>query len=122
MTGFVLVPEKEFREIQNSLARVERALGIVVQQGETLVSEQDEVNADVATIEQVVTDEQSAVQNIEAELQAAEAANPSVDLSGLDAAVGDLEGADKAVDALEAPAPAADAVPAEAVPADAAAQ
>jgi hypothetical protein len=81
---------------------------------EQIMSDQTKIDADVAAVEAVVTDEASAVANIQAEIATLKAGNPALDLSGLDKAVADLQGAQAGVDALETPADA----PVSAPPAD----
>jgi hypothetical protein len=69
-----------------------------------LMSEQDQVAADVTTIEEGVANLGIAATAIAAEIAALKAANPSLDLSGLDKAAADLTGAVTSVSALAPPA------------------
>ena len=72
---------------------------------DVIMSQQDDINADVTTIEQGVANLGTAATAIQAEIDALKAANPSLDLSGLDQAAADLTGAVSAVSAI-APPPA----------------
>jgi predicted nucleic acid-binding Zn-ribbon protein len=69
-----------------------------------LMSEQDQINADVTTIEEGVANLGTAAAAIQAEIDALKAANPSLDLSALDKAAADLTGAVTTVAAIAPPA------------------
>ena len=73
---------------------------------DVIMSQQDDITADVQAIGQAVTGLGTATTSIEAEIAALKAANPAVDLTGLDAAVGSLKTAVSGVAAI-APPPAA---------------
>jgi hypothetical protein len=89
--------------IIRSLRRIETALGIILERENVIMDQQDQLDADVAAVQAVVTDLAAATANIQAEIDALKAANPGLDLSGLDAAVAALQGAQAGVDALETP-------------------
>ena|SRR5215469_11312430 len=67
------------------------------------MTQQDDINADVAAIEQGVSAINTAATAIAAEIAALKAANPSLDLSGLDQAATDLANAVAGITALEPP-------------------
>lgn len=94
-----------WRSRGEQLDRIEQKLDRILNQEGTIMSNQDNINADVAAIEDVVADENSAITNIEAEIAALKTANPGLDLSGLDKAVADAKGTQAGIDALETPAP-----------------
>lgn len=71
---------------------------------DVIMSEQDDINADVTTIEQGVAALGTAAAAIQAEIDALKAANPTLDLTGLDKAAADLTGAVGSVSALAPPA------------------
>ena len=73
---------------------------------DVIMSQQDDITADVQAIGQAVTDLGTATTSIEAEITALKGANPALDLTGLDAAVGSLKTAVSGVAAI-APPPAA---------------
>jgi len=70
-----------------------------------LMSQQDEVNADVTTIEAGIEALNAAATNIAAEIAALQAANPALDLSALDAHAAALTAAVGSITALAPPAP-----------------
>jgi hypothetical protein len=72
---------------------------------EILMSTQDTINADTQAIQQAVTELNSAKATLRAEFDALVAANPTIDTSGLGAAVAALEPAVQAVAGV-GPAPA----------------
>lgn len=80
------------------LGRIERA---ITQQGEQIMTAQDNINADVTALTALLTDLPTAVAAIKAEL---DAKNVTVDTSALDALVAQLPGAQASVDALVTPA------------------
>jgi hypothetical protein len=108
----LVLPAGTVKEIIRRLARIERALGIVIEKEDQIMTDQEHLDADVAAVEAVVTDLATATVNIQAELDALKTAHPAVDFTGLDAAVASLAGAQAGVDALETP-PAAESAPAE---------
>jgi predicted nucleic acid-binding Zn-ribbon protein len=65
-----------------------------------LMSQQDEVAADVAAVEADVTKLNAAADAIKAEIAALQQQNPGLDLSGLQAAVADLDAATSGVAAI----------------------
>ncbi len=69
-----------------------------------LMTQQDDLNADVQTIEAGVAALGTAAQAIQAEIDALKQANPALDLTGLDKAAADLSGAVSSVQALAPPA------------------
>lgn len=71
---------------------------------DVIMTQQDDINADVTTIEQGVSNLGTAATAIQAEIAALKAANPSLDLSALDQAAADLTGAVTAVSAIAPPA------------------
>lgn len=113
----VIVLDLDDQPILDRLDRIEHLLGVSIRKEEKIMTDQENIDADVAAVEAVVTDEAAAVANIEAEIAALKSANPAVDLSGLDKAVADLKGAQAGVDALETPAPV-DVPPADGTPVD----
>jgi hypothetical protein len=84
-------------QILNQLKTVNKKLDV-------LMSQQDDITADVTTIEAGVANLGTAVTAIQAEIDALKAANPQLDLSGLDKAAADLTGAVSSVTALAPPA------------------
>ena len=91
------------REILASLAALHQKVDM-------LMSQQDDINADVTAIEAGVAQLGTAAQAIQAEIAALKQSNPTLDLSGLDQAVADLQGAVTTVQA-QAPAPAPPVTP-----------
>jgi predicted nucleic acid-binding Zn-ribbon protein len=71
---------------------------------DVLMSQQDDITADVQAIQQAVDDLGTAATAIEDEITALKAANPALDLTGLDAAVGSLKTAVSGVAAIAPPA------------------
>lgn len=71
---------------------------------DVIMSQQDDINADVTTIEQGVSNLGTAATAIQAEIAALQAANPSLDLTALNQAAADLTGAVSAVSAIAPPA------------------
>ena len=102
--AFVVLPRQWAKQVTKDLAAIKRALGVVIENEETIMTDQEKLDADVAVVEAVVTDLSAATANIQAELDALKAGNPAVDFTGLDAAVASLQGAQAGVDALETPA------------------
>lgn len=72
-----------------------------------IMSQQDDLNTDVTALEASVAAINTAVTAVAAEIAALQAANPGVDLTGLNQAVTDLQTATSAVQGLEPPAPPA---------------
>lgn len=64
---------------------------VITQQMEKLMDQQTELNADTAEIEKDVAAEAGYLVEIKNELAAAQQANPLVDFSGLEAAIGKLD-------------------------------
>ena len=73
---------------------------------DVLMSQQDDITADVQAVQQAVDDLGTAATAIEAEIAALKAANPGLDLSGLDTVVGKLKTAVTSVAAIAPPATA----------------
>ena len=71
---------------------------------DVLMSQQDDLAADVQIVDQAVTDLGTAATAIEAEIAALKTANPALDLTGLDTAVGSLKTAVSGVTAIAPPA------------------
>ena len=92
--------------MQATLDRILTALTTINRKLDVIMSQQDDITADVQAVNQAVTDLGTATTAIEAEITALKAANPAVDLTGLDAAVGSLKTAVSGVAAI-APPPAA---------------
>ena len=67
---------------------------------DVLMSQQDELNADVQALQQAVTDLGNATTAIENEIATLKAANPALDLTGLDAQVAALKTAVSGVAAI----------------------
>lgn len=101
---YIVVPVGWAKQVSRSLARIERELGIVIDNEEQIMTDQEHVDAEVQAIGAVVTDLGAATANIQAEIDALKAAHPAVDFTALDAAVASLQGAQAGVDALETPA------------------
>jgi predicted negative regulator of RcsB-dependent stress response len=74
-----------------TLGRILAAITMANQKLDMLMSQQDDLTADVQAIDQAVTDLGTAASAIEAEIAALKAANPALDLSGLDSAVASLK-------------------------------
>ena len=89
-----------------TLDQILAAITTVNRKLDVIMSQQDDITADVQAVNQAVTDLGTATTAIEAEITALKAANPAVDLTGLDAAVGSLKTAVSGVAAI-APPPAA---------------
>jgi hypothetical protein len=83
------------------LAMLEHGQELILQRLEKIMTAQDDVNAAVAAIQELVTDLAAAVANIQAQLAQQGA---SVDTSQLDALVAQLPTVQASVDALETPA------------------
>ena len=81
-----------------------RKIDTLLSEAGIIMSQQDDLNADVQAIGQAVTDLGTAAAAIEAEIAALKNANPALDLSGLDSAVGSLKDAVSAVGAIAPPA------------------
>ena len=88
------------------LLAIQRSLQLLHQKVDIVTEQQDDINADVTTIEAGVAALGTAATVIQAAIAALKAANPSLDLTGLDKAAADLTGAVTAVSAI-APPPAA---------------
>lgn len=80
-----------------------RSLQLLHQKVDILTSQSDDLTADVTTIESGVAALGTAATAIQAEIAALKAANPTLDLSGLDAAAA-LTPAVAAISALAPPA------------------
>lgn len=93
------------REMVRSLISLHRKV-------DQLMTEQEQINADVQAIEAGVTALTDAAANIGAEIAALKQANPTLDLSGLDKAAADLGTAVTAVSVLQTPPAAPAPVPA----------
>jgi hypothetical protein len=89
------------RAVLNGLAATMKT--VTQQLGKVIVS-QDALNTDVQTIEAGVAALGTAAAAIQAEIAALKAANPALDLTGLDKAAADLTGAVSTVAALAPPA------------------
>lgn len=100
----VIVLEMDDKPVIDRLDRIERSLRGIRNNEEKIMSDQTQLDADVAAVEAVTADENTAIQNIQAEIDALKSANPGLDLSGLETAIGGLQGAQSGVDALETPA------------------
>lgn len=100
--GFVVVPRSWAKQVSSSLARIERALGIVIENEEQIMSDQDHVEQDVQAIG-------ASVDQIVAEIAAlkAQPGASALDFTSLDALVARVQGVatDNAPPAVE-PAPA----------------
>jgi hypothetical protein len=73
------------------LADIQRTVHAINTKAAQLMSQQDDIAADVQAITQAVTDLGTAAAAIEAEIAALKNANPALDLTGLDAAVASLK-------------------------------
>lgn len=93
-----------------TLAQVLTQLSIINQKLDVIMSQQDETSADLAadvtTIEAGVANLGTAETAILAEIAALKAANPALDLTGLDKAAADLTGAVSGITAITATPPA----------------
>ena len=86
-----------------TLDQILAAINSVNRKLDVIVSQQDELNADVQAVQQAVDDLGAAATAIEAEIAALKAANPALDLTALDTAVGSLKTAVSGVSAIAAP-------------------
>lgn len=86
-----------------TLAQVLTQLSIINEKLDVIMSQQDEVAADVTTIEAGVANLGTAATAIQAEIAALKAANPALDLTALDKAAADLTGAVSGISAIAAP-------------------
>ena len=84
------------KQILAQLATINKKLDVIM-------SQQDDLNTDVQAIQQAVTDLGTAAASIEDEITALKNANPALDLSALDTAVGSLKTAVSGVSAIAAP-------------------
>jgi hypothetical protein len=87
-----------------TLAQILRSLQELHAKVDILMTQQDDINTDVTTIEAGVTNLGTATAAIQAEIDALKAANPQLDLSGLDKAAADLTGAVSVIGAIPPPA------------------
>lgn len=87
-----------------TLTQIMRSLQELHAKADILMSTQDDINADVTTIEAGVTALGTAATAIQAEIAALQAANPALDLTALNQAAADLTGAVTTVSALAPPA------------------
>lgn len=85
-------------------AQILRSLQELHAKVDVLMSQQDDLTADVTTIEAGVAALGTAATAITAEIAALKAANPALDLSGLDKAAADITAAVSTVSALAPPA------------------
>ena len=92
--------------MQATLDRILTALTTINRKLDVIMSQQDDITADVQAVNQAVTDLGTATTAIEAEITALKAANPALNLQALDDAVGSLKTAVSGVAAI-APPPAA---------------
>ena len=88
-----------------TLDQILAAVRLANQKLDVLMTQSDDLAADVQAIDQAVTDLGTAATAIEAEIASLKAANPALDLTALDAAVGSLKTAVSGVAAI-APPPA----------------
>ena len=88
-----------------TLDQILAAITTINRKLDVIMSQQDEINADVQAVSQAVTDLGTAATAIEAEIAALKGANPALDLGPLDAAVSSLKTAVSGVTAI-APPPA----------------
>ena len=86
------------------LADIQRTVHAIDTKAGQLMSQQDDLTADVQAIDQAVTDLGTAATAIEAQIAALKTANPALDLTALDTAVGSLKTAVSGVAAIAAPA------------------
>ena len=94
-------------QILTAVTRLASKVDVILTQIGILMSQQDDISADTAAIVQAVTDLGTAVTAVQAEIDALKNANPALDLSALDAAVGSLQPAVAGVQGLVPPAPPA---------------
>ena len=87
-----------------TLDQVLAAITVANQKLDVIMTQQDDLAADVQAIDQAVTDLGTAATAIEAEIAALKAANPALDLTALDTAVGSLKTAVSSVAAIAPPA------------------
>ena len=87
-----------------TLDQILAAIRLANQKLDVIMSQQDDLTADVQAIDQAVTDLGTAATAIEAEIAALKNANPALDLTALDTAVGSLKTAVSGVAAIAAPA------------------
>ena len=80
------------------------AINVANKKLDVIMSQSDDLAADVQAISQAVTDLGTAATAIEAEIAALKAANPALNLAPLDAAVGSLKTAVSGVAAIAPPA------------------
>ena len=108
--GFVVVPRSWAKQVSRDLAAIKGALGIVIENEEHIMTDQDHLDADV----QALT---TGLDAIEAQIAAlkAQPGGTALDFTALDAVVARVKG-DATPPAAE-PTPAAEPAPAE-VPAD----
>lgn len=85
------------------IRKVLAQLQVINEKLDVLMSQQDDINADVTAIEAGVAGLGTAAAAIQAEIDALKAANPALDLSGLDKAAADLNGAVSGITAIAAP-------------------
>jgi predicted negative regulator of RcsB-dependent stress response len=83
-----------------TLTQILAAINTANKKLDVLMSQQDDLAADVQAIDQAVTDLGTAASAIEAEIAALKAANPALDLTALDTAVGSLKTAVSSVSAI----------------------
>lgn len=86
-----------------TLDQILAAINTVNKKLDVLMSQQDDLNADVQAVQQAVTDLGTAATAIETEIAALKAANPALNLTALDAQVGALKTAVSGVAAIAAP-------------------
>lgn len=89
------------------LLAIRRSLELLHQKADIIMTQQDDLNADVTSIEDGITALGTASAAIAAEIAALRAANPALDLTALDAAAASLTGAVASVAALAPAAPPA---------------
>lgn len=87
-----------------TLDQILAAITVANQKLDVIMTQQDDLAADVQAIDQAVTDLGTAASAIEAEIAALKAANPALDLTALDTAVGSLKTAVSSVAAIAPPA------------------
>ena len=87
-----------------TLDQVLAAITVANQKLDVIMTQQDDLAADVQAIDQAVTDLGTAATAIEAEIAALKAANPALDLKPLDDAVSSLKTAVSSVAAIAPPA------------------
>jgi predicted negative regulator of RcsB-dependent stress response len=83
-----------------TLGKILAAVMVANQKLDVLMSQSDDLSADVQAIDQAVTDLGTAAAAIEAEIAALKNANPALDLSGLDSAVASLKASVSSVAAI----------------------